>query len=47
MKSDKLLLARDKDALLLLAKRQVQETEPSKAIDKAYMACSAKKWSAG
>ena len=36
MKSDKLLLARDKDALLLLAKRQVQETEPSKAIDKAY-----------
>lgn len=36
MKTDKLLLSRDKDALLLLAKQQVEATEPSKAIDKAY-----------
>jgi len=36
MKPDKLLLARDKDALLSLAIRQIEETEPSKAIDKAY-----------
>lgn len=36
MKPDKLLLARDKDALLLLARRQIEETEPTKAIDKAY-----------